>query len=199
MKAFTFIAVGLLLVGCSGVDGYDIREMRTVPYECGGGSSQPPSSNGNGPDAAVCLVQGNAALTGSFAGSALVAKDAIEVFDTTKDTYTLEITDYADACSLGNDVHAGSSVVSITYRNQELSSGIYDVTKSADLHVTHVKYDATCKPTTTEATSGSITFGKLDLCGSKGSFDLVFGADHVTASFTASLCSVASEITPTCR
>jgi hypothetical protein len=185
-------------LGCSSAADYDLYDLPTPPFEGGGGSTFGAGSN-NGVDAAVCVVQGRAAVAGSLAATVFAAKDAIEVFDATKDTFTFEITDYAKACSLGKDVHASSNVVSITYADAALGSGTYDVTKTTGLKISYVRYDATCRPAATQAAaSGTVTFGKLDACGGEGSFDLVFGTDHVTATFTASVCQVASGA-PACK
>ncbi len=195
MKLYICALAVLATLGCSGqVDGvYDLPEGT---YKGGGGSSSEPAG---GPiDADVCVSQGHAAVTGSL-GGAFSPKDAIEIFDATKNEYTLVIADYASACSYGTGTHASSSVISIVYKNTELSSVAYDVGKTEGLSVSYVAYDATCKASqTTLAVSGSVTFGKLDRCGAEGTLDLMFGAAHVTASFTASVCALSGGA-PTCH
>jgi hypothetical protein len=196
VKLYIYVLAVLATLGCSGqVDGvYDLPEGT---YKGGGGVS---SQGAGGPiDADVCVSQGHAAVTGSLVGSAFSAKDAIEVLDSTKDEYTLEIADYANACSFGTGVHASSSVITIVYKNTELSSVAYDVTQTEGLSVSYVEYDATCKASkTVAAVSGSVTFGKLDKCGAEGTLDLMFGTDHVTASFTTSVCALSGGA-PTCH
>jgi hypothetical protein len=196
MKLYIYVLAVLTTLGCSGqVEGvYDIHEG---VYKGGGVSSDDPASGAV--DADVCVSQGQAAVTGSLLGSAFSAKDAIEIFDSTKNEYTLQIADYASACSFGTGAHAGSSVISIVYKNTELTSTAYDVTNTAGLSVSYVEYDATCTASKAEAAvSGSVTFGKLDKCGAQGTLDLMFGADHVTANFTASVCSLSGGA-PTCH
>jgi hypothetical protein len=51
--------------------------------------------------------------------------------------------------------------------------------------------DASCRVTTTQATAGSLTISTVSPSQLTGSFDLMFGADHVTGSFTASNCQAA--------
>ncbi len=187
------------LLGCSGASFESIYDIPTGPYEGGGGSSSPGSSSANGADADTCNVQGTAAVSGAVGGAAFTAMDAVELFDVTKAKYTFQLTDYASACSLGLDVHAGSSVVSISYESTELVAGTYDLAKTPGLAVSYVRYDANCKATQTlVAASGSVTFGKLDICGNEGSIDIVIGGVPITATFKASVCTVTPK-PATCR
>jgi hypothetical protein len=195
MRCFLLLsACGVFaLAGCSGSPDNDLFDMPPGVFEGG-----PPSSNAvasGGIDAAACAFQGQASVTGTLGGSAFVAKDAIELFESESSKYILEISDYANACGAGAGTHASSGVVSIIYDGSlALASGTYDIAKTAGFSAKHVQYDATCRPSASvAATSGTITFGKLNKCGgTTGTFDLMFGADHVTTSFTASVCSVAS-------
>lgn len=190
MKAYLLLAA-MFPLGCSGNATESIYDFHGDKYDGGGGSSSPNQTPQGEVDAAVCAVQGNASVTGAFAGGALAAKDAIEAFDPTEAKFTLVITDYANACSLGGAIHAGSSVVRIVYAHTFLSAGSYDLTKTTGLSVTYVHYDSTCAAAQTEtAQSGSITFDRADDCGGAGSFDLVFGGTHVKATFTASVCEL---------
>lgn len=192
MKALAFLLVALAPLGCAYPSSAESVYEINPAYDGGGGGG---GSNGQDPNASVadaaltCKLQGNASFTGTFGGSALDAKDAVEMFDPTIARFTFLVTDYADACSYGGAVHAGSSVVEITYDGNALKAGDYDLASAADIHATYTRYDASCGAATTEtASSGTITFDRLDNCGGKGSLDLTFGSDHVTASFTASLC-----------
>ena len=91
---------------------------------------------------------------------------------------------------MAGDVHAGSNTVSLLYQTSPLSAGTYDITKTAGLSAKFAQYDTTCKTAKSgDATSGTITFAKADKCGAEGSFDLMFGSEHVTATFTASVCA----------
>ena len=166
-------------------------------YDGGDFSTDPghPDPSSSVTDAGTtCRVQGAA----SVSGVTLAAKDAIEIFDATQAKFTFLITDYADACTLGNGVPAGSNVVTVAYAGNALKSGTYDLASTDGLSASYTQYGATCGATRESAVSGSVTFDRLDECGGKGSFDLVFGADHVTASFTASVCALAGGA-PTCQ
>ena len=197
MKAHALVLAALAPLGCaSAANDQSIFNYHGDTYDGGGGSSPSspdPTSSERTIDAAACVVQGQASVSGSLAGTTLAAKDAVEIFDPMKGRFTILITDYANACSLGHGIHAGSNVVSIVYDHSSLGSGTSDITKTEGLKITYVHYDSTCKATQSEAAqSGTITFDTADDCGSAGSFDLVFGADHVKASFTASVCLVGS-------
>lgn len=192
MKALVLMLVAFAPLGCAYPTSAESILDIHPDYDGGGGGG---GSNGEDPNSSVadaaitCKVQGNASFSGTFAGSSLAAKDAIEMFDPTVAKFTFLITDYADACSYDGATHAGSSVVEITYAGNALKAGDYDVASTAGLQAKYTRYDATCAASATEAAaSGKITFDRLDDCGGTGSFDLVFGSDHVTASFTASLC-----------
>ena len=190
MKPYLVALVALAPLGCALSTDSTVYDVRAAAYDAGqSSSSDPNATSGDGMDATTCVVQGKASVTGvSFA-----ARDAIEVFDATKGKFTFLITDYAGACSMINGGHAGSNVVSIEYDDTALSSGTYDVTKTAGLSVSYVQYDAACRASKTQtAESGSVVFDRLDDCGGEGSVDLVFGSAHVTATFTASVCAVPS-------
>jgi len=191
------VAFGAFALGCANTDASSIYDLHSGAYEGGGPTSADPIPT-NSMEAGTCAVQGRASITGSLLGSAFSAKDAVEIFVATEAKYKIEITDYASACSLGESLHQGSHVISIGYTNPLLSSGTFDVTKTEGMSADYAQYDATCKASKSEAaSSGTITFTRVDTCGAEGSFDLVFGADHVTATFTASVCSVTSG-TATC-
>jgi len=49
--------------------------------------------------------------------------------------------------------------------------------------------DASCNDTSTSATGGSVTVTAVSASRLEGTFDLTFGADHVTGSFSASNCA----------
>ena len=196
VRTVQIAALVALATGCTIPSAESVFEIPDPPHD---GGTQPslgaPSQSGNGDqptesaDGSACNVQGNASVSGALNGSTLDAKDAIEVFDPTKGTFTFLITDYASACAVGNATHPGSNVVAITYDKTMLGSGTYDVAQTQGLAASFSSYNSACKASTTmAAASGTITF-KLDTCGGEGSFDLTFGADHLTGSFTASVCA----------
>jgi hypothetical protein len=60
--------------------------------------------------------------------------------------------------------------------------------------------DASCNPTSVQATGGTIDLTEVTASQLEGTFDLTFGADHLTGSFTASNCAAAASAqgNPTC-
>ncbi len=194
VKSIFVLLVALVPLGCEFSTAGSVYDSRDTPYEAGASHVVNGATNSDAVDAEACTVQGNASLTGgSFA-----AKDAIEIFDPTKAKFTFLITDYASACAPGAGIHAGSNVIAIEYDATELAGGTYDVTQTANLHVSSKRYDSACRATeTVTAQSGTIKFDKLE-CGGQGTFDLVIGGSHVMASFTASVCSEPID-TATCK
>ena len=184
-----FLFAALAPLGCASPVATSIYDYQAPADQTsgGGGSSSAgdPASNGGGMEASTCGVQGHA----SVSGVTLAAQDAIEVFDPTIARFTFRITDYADACAAGIGMRASSNVISIEYDHASLSSGTYDITQTAGMSASLAQYDATCHATEQKADSGTVTFDRLDDCGGVGSLDLVFGGSHVTATFTASVCS----------
>ncbi len=91
---------------------YDGGDFSTDP-----GHTDPSSSVTDA--GTTCHAQGSA----SVSGVTLAAKDAIEIFDATQAKFTFRIADYADACTLGDAVHAGSSVLELAYTGNALEIG----------------------------------------------------------------------------
>jgi hypothetical protein len=196
MKPLLALAA-FVLVGCSGspVDG--VFNLPAGKFQGSGGGSNGAGQN-NAQDAAICEIPSQVGVTGTVGGQAFAAKDAIEVFDSDTTGYTITISDYANACSYGSTGHAGGTTISITSTGTVLSSGMLDVGSTPTLIVKQDVYDTTCKATTTTAaTAGTVMLDKLYECGAVGSFDVMFGSEHVTGTFTASVCAVAG--VPACR
>jgi hypothetical protein len=169
-----------------------VYDVPTQKYEGNGASSGAPGDPGSsGMDAATCPVQTSASVSGVTLG----AKDAIELFDATKARFEFLITDFANACALGGAKHAGSNVLSIAYMGTALRAGDYDLAKTEGLTVTYTTYGAGCTVTKSEtASAGTLTIKKLDICGSDGTIDVTIGGQQVSASFTAAVCALPSEV-----
>ena len=201
MRTLLLAFLAALPLGCAVSTTETVYDIKTIVPEGGGGggstSSGPDTEQGE-VDASVCVTQGSASLSGSLGGAAVAPQDAIEVFDATRARFEFLITDFASACASGGGPHAGSSVVSIGYEGNALRSGTYDLAKTQGLSASFTRYDASCQGTTEDAASGTVKFDRLDDCGGEGSFDLVLGADHVTGSFTASVCALPAG-PPTCK
>jgi hypothetical protein len=189
------IALALAPIGCTSPVGESIFDYQTPVYDGGGTTSANPTPRPS-IDATPCEVQGSASVSGSLGGATLAAKDAVEIFDPTRARFTFLVTDYASACSATGASRAGSNVISIVYDHPTIASGTYDVAKTEGLHVAFTRRDGTCHTSdSATAASGTITFDRLDDCGGAGSFDLVFGSNHVTATFVASVCAMPTSST----
>ena len=187
------LITAVFLTGCSGTDITSIYDITHPAYEGGAGGTVGEGDN-NSVDASICKVPGHATVTGTLGGAAFAPKDAIEVFDSESAKFVIRVTDYASACTYASDLHASSSVIAITYDQTLLSAGSLDIAKTPSLSAKHIVYGTTCAATTTtDATSGTVTFSKVNQCGAQGTFDLTFGTDHVTATFTASVCPTSGE------
>jgi hypothetical protein len=77
--------------------------------------------------------------------------------------------------------------------------GTYTPTSTPDeLTAQFESFDATCQPTGDAGVGGvEQTSGQVVLCTAgptySGTFDLIFGADHITGTFSAPLCEVAAD------
>jgi hypothetical protein len=143
-------------------------------------------------DTGGCNVTASATIVGTFLGSTLSPKDEIayESHPTSQYEVVVGVSDYSPACSLGNDNKANSSAMAIIYSDTTpLVPATIDLTKTSVLFAQYTKFDATCQSTGESATSGTVTFTRVDSCGVVGTFDLTFNADHVTGSFSAPVCA----------
>ncbi len=139
-----------------------------------------------------CNVTASATINGTFLGSTLTPKDEIayESHPTSQYEVVVGVSDYNPACSLANDNKANSSAMAIIYSDTTpLVPATIDLAKTNVLFAQYTKFDATCQSTGESATSGTVTFTRVDACGVVGTFDLTFNADHVTGSFAAPACA----------
>lgn len=129
-------------------------------------------------------------------GKPLNAQDSV-AFEahTTQYEVVVGITDYKGACGLGNDVKANSNVIAIIYQDATpLAPAMIDIAQTNTLSVQFTEFDGTCQsPAGESASSGTITFTRVDSCAVTGTFDLMFNTDHVTGSFAAPVCAAAPD------
>ncbi len=160
-------------------------------------SADAPASGDSGGDANACTLQATATLSGTLLGQTLAPKDAVSYQTHTTDyEAVVAITDFANACSLGNDYKASSNVLSMVYVSptQPLSAVTFDLSKSTVWDAQYAQFDATCQSSQGESsTAGTITITSVDACGIVGSYDLTLNNDHVTGTFTAPSCANAAD------
>lgn len=53
------------------------------------------------------------------------------------------------------------------------------------LDVNHIAHNTSCRQTTEDPTAGTVTYTRFDTTAIEGSYDLTFGADHITGTFVA--------------
>jgi len=147
-------------------------------------------------DGSSCNVTAAASVTGTFLGKTLNAQDSL-AFETHTTQYevVVGVTDYKGACGLGNDVKANSNVMAIVYQGATaLVPATIDIAQTNTMSVQFTEFDGTCQsPAGESASSGTITFTRVDDCAVTGSFDLMFNADHVTGTFAAPVCAAAPD------
>jgi hypothetical protein len=152
----------------------------------------------------ACPTTETATVTGTVNGVALDAKDAIAFIPTLEIGFGeiyIFITSYASACSEGQEKpdstvfefqYLGGLSTAAPLGKNCAGSGFGSCANTA----TFANLDATCSSdddagmsTKTAASSGSVDFTCIDGNAVVGTFDIMFGNDHVTGSFDAPLCS----------
>ncbi len=160
------------------------------------------STGGTGGDAAT----GTATVTGTLSGRTLSPARAVALEGADDPSYpnqiSIFIANQADPCallqSLGADPGAQQAnlldlilVLGETDANgPAVTPGTYTPTTMPDeLTAGYTSLDASCQGSDNEETAGSVT---VTAAGASyvGTFDLTFGADHVTGSFDAPLCAL---------
>ena len=147
-------------------------------------------------DGNACNVTAAASVTGTLLGKTLNAQDSVALEShTTQYEVVVGITDYKGACGLGNDVKASSNVIAIIYLGATpLVPATIDITQTNTMSVQFTEFDGTCQsPAGESASSGTITFTRVDDCAVTGTFDLMFNSDHATGSFSAPVCGAAPD------
>ena len=143
-----------------------------------------------------CAVAASATLSGTFLGQTLTPQDSL-AFEahTTQYEVVVGVADYKGVCGLGNDVKASSNVLAIVYEGATpLAPATIDLAQTNTMSAQYTQYDGTCQtPKGESASSGTVTFTRVDECAVTGSFDLVFNADHVTGTFSAPVCAAAPD------
>jgi hypothetical protein len=136
-------------------------------------------------------------LTGSVGGVSLDVQDAFFVNNNPGTTGTVvNLTSYPGACRetyIGG--HFPSKSVAMGFQLAAPGDGGLGPVAAPGKPVLAGAYwdsvDASCQIATTNATGGTVTITAVSASQLTGSFDLMFGNDHVTGSFVASNCPAA--------
>jgi hypothetical protein len=176
----------------------------TVPPDQDASTAEDSSEDAKEAMPKGCPTTESATVTGTVNGVALDAKDAVAFVPTLEIGYGeiyIFITSYPNACSEGQE-KPESTVFQFQYLGglSEAAplgkvcagSGFGSCANTA----TFENLDATCSsdndagmPTKTSASSGTVDFTCIDGHAVVGTFDIMFGTDHVTGSFDAPLCN----------
>ncbi len=150
------------------------------------------SSSGGGGD-------GTASVTGTIQGAAIPASDAVGLSSVASGSSEAAvgaiITNIASACSVlqdhGNPPSATALVVAVSAMGGSVATGTYGiVSQGFGATASYATEDATCNTSFSEsASSGSVTLTTVSGSTVAGTFDLTFGGDHLTGSFSAPVCS----------
>ncbi len=150
------------------------------------------SSSGGGGD-------GSATVNGTIQGMAIPAKAAVGLSSVvmagnmTESAVGAAITNIAGACGVlqnhGNPPDASTLIVEVVADSGSVAPGTYDVVSQGFGATAHyVLEDQNCIDELTQnATSGTVTISSVG-SSVNGSFDLMFGTDHLTGTFSAPVC-----------
>lgn len=142
---------------------------------------------------------GTASVTGTIQGMAIPVSDAVGLSSVVMNGSTTEaavgaiITNVANACSVlqnhGSPSDASSLVVAIAVASGSVAPGKYDIVSQGFGATASYALSQNCVTQLNEtATSGTVTISS-DGSSVSGSFDLMFGSDHLTGTFSAPVCS----------
>jgi hypothetical protein len=150
------------------------------------------SSNSTGPSATGDAggTSGAIHVNGTLGGQTLTLVDSIAIQTSTQTEFL--ITSYSGACGYaqaGNEKETSGFLKIKLDTNSPLAPGMYPLT-DASSDAEYKTLDATCSSDIkNEATAGTITITASTDAQISGTFDLTFGADHLTGSFAAAVCA----------
>jgi len=142
---------------------------------------------------------GTASVEGTIQGLAIPATDAVGLSSVVMNGSMTEaavgaiITNVANACSVlqnhGSPSDASSLVVAVAVDSGSVAPGKYDIVSQGFGATASYALSQSCVTQATEtATSGTVTISSVG-SSVNGSFDLMFGSDHLTGTFSAPICT----------
>jgi hypothetical protein len=164
--------------------------------------------------AAACGGSGTS-VTGTVGGQSFDAQDAVFITGSSASTTgtIVGMTTFGALCNAvtTNQIPKSSRVLSFqlaeangTTAGPVTGPGTFDFLGSSSgatkvFAANWESFDATCTPTSTSATGGSVTVTAVTATHIAATFDVTFGTDHITGSFDASACAAPSSSgSPTC-
>ena len=154
-------------------------------------ASSDVSTDTSSSDSGSNCASASATVTGTIQAATLSAKDAVYAPPANGGSAFAAIADVANVCPIvkANANKANAKVFVLVFTGGAPKVGMTPV-GSMVLDAQWAAYDATCSSMGGSADSGSVTITRADSCGVVGTFDLTFGNDHVTGSFTAPTCTI---------
>jgi len=136
---------------------------------------------------------GSGSVDGTVGGTSLSVSDAV-VYSVTSSTAiavvsTSGMCDYFDKGEFPKNITALVMYVSPPVT----TPGTFQVGSPGAVEATWSVYDASCNATPTNATAGSVTLTAVTPARITGTFDLNFGTDHVSGSFSAASCAATAD------
>jgi hypothetical protein len=142
---------------------------------------------------------GTASVTGTIQGAAVPASDTVGLSSVasggSEAAVGAIITNIAGACGVlqshGNPPSATALIVAVTAMGGSVATGTYGVVSQGfGASASYATEDTSCNTSFSEnASSGSVTLTTVSASTVAGTFDLTFGSDHLTGSFSAPICS----------
>jgi hypothetical protein len=142
---------------------------------------------------------GTASVTGTIQGAAVPSSDAVGLSSVasggSEAAVGAIITNIAGACGVlqshGNPPSATALIVAVTAMGGAVATGTYGVVAQGfGASASYATDDMSCNTSFSEgASAGSVTLTVVSGSTVAGTFDLTFGSDHLTGSFSAPVCS----------
>lgn len=146
--------------------------------------------------------RGGATATGTVSGVSVPTTDVVGLIEPAGGGFTLAgvaYTNVGDTCGIiqreasGGPEPANTVVLSLTVQvaGSSVPAGTYSINGQPGLFADFVTTDANCQTHLhPNPTSGSVTFTTISSSMVAGTFDVTFGTDRVTGTFSAPVCNV---------
>jgi hypothetical protein len=158
---------------------------------------------------------GSTSVVGTIGGVSVSTKDTVAIIEPSGSNVLagVAITNIPDTCGVlqreflaGGPEPANTEALSlsVTFAGTAVPAGTYAIgdQQAAQVSAIHSTTDSNCMSrASTVASSGSITYAVVSATTIQGSFDLVFGSEHVTGRFAAPVCNAnfsGARVMPVC-
>jgi hypothetical protein len=145
---------------------------------------------------------GDATVSGTIQGATVPASDVVGLYyvatfdgGVSQAQAGVIVTNVANACGVlqahGNPPNATSLELVVSALGSSVATGNYAIVPQGyGASASYATVDGNCNPSFVDgATGGSITLTTVSGSTIAGTFDLTFGSDHLTGSFSAPICT----------